>query len=123
MILCILNSTTKVVENKIVIDSIDSFVPYDEGIEIAPQHDGEIGWIWNGTGWDIPVDLEKLAEIVRLERDNLLSSYVDKLNGPRWDSIDQEQKDIWMQYRQDLLDVPQQEGFPTNVVWPTRPTL
>ena len=123
MILCILNSTTKVVENKIVIDSIDSFVPYDEGIEIAPQHDGEIGWIWNGTGWDIPVDLEKLAEIVRLERDNLLSCYVDKLNGPRWDLIDQEQKDIWIQYRQDLLDVPQQEGFPTNVVWPTRPTL
>ena len=121
MILCILNSTTKVVENKIVIDSIDSFVPYDEGIEIAPQHDGEIGWIWNGTGWDIPVDLEKLAEIVRLERDNLLSSYVDKLNGPRWDSIDQEQKDIWIQYRQDLLDVPQQEGFPTNVVWPVKP--
>ena len=24
-------------------------------------------------------------------------------------------------YRQALLDVPQQEGFPTDVVWPTDP--
>lgn len=122
MILCILNSETKVVENRITIDSIESFVSYKEGIELAPQHDGQIGWIWNGTGWNIPVDLEKLAETVRLERDNLLSCYVDKLNGARWDFMSQEEKNIWIQYRQDLLDVPQQEGFPENVIWPQKPS-
>jgi len=27
----------------------------------------------------------------------------------------------WATYRQDLRDVPQQAGFPTTVVWPTKP--
>ena len=28
----------------------------------------------------------------------------------------------WATYRQALRDVPQQEGFPQNVIWPTKPT-
>nr|DAT00194.1 MAG TPA: tail assembly chaperone protein [Caudoviricetes sp.] len=27
----------------------------------------------------------------------------------------------WAIYRQRLRDIPQQEGFPFNVVWPTKP--
>lgn len=27
----------------------------------------------------------------------------------------------WMQYREDLRNIPQQAGFPWNVVWPTQP--
>jgi hypothetical protein len=33
----------------------------------------------------------------------------------------QEQKDSLIEYRQLLLDVPQQVGFPYNVIWPTKP--
>ena len=29
----------------------------------------------------------------------------------------------WMQYRQDLRDVPRQVGFPTSIVWATKPAL
>lgn len=27
----------------------------------------------------------------------------------------------WAKYRQALLDVPQQEGFPASIVWPEMP--
>jgi hypothetical protein len=30
-------------------------------------------------------------------------------------------KDKWATYRQALRDVPQQEGFPATVEWPTQP--
>jgi hypothetical protein len=36
--------------------------------------------------------------------------------------VPQATKDVWIAYRQALRDVPQQAGFPTNVVWPTKPT-
>jgi len=30
-------------------------------------------------------------------------------------------KDKWAPYRQALRDIPQQEGFPSNVTWPDKP--
>jgi hypothetical protein len=33
-----------------------------------------------------------------------------------------ERKQEWAVYRQALRDVPQQEGFPDNISWPTKPT-
>jgi hypothetical protein len=33
----------------------------------------------------------------------------------------QEQQQAWIDYRQALLDVPEQPGFPINVVWPSKP--
>lgn len=60
---------------------------------------------------------------VRQERDNLLRNVVDPMasNFLRWNGMTAEQQQAWTDYRQALLDVPQQEGFPTNVVWPTKP--
>jgi hypothetical protein len=46
---------------------------------------------------------------------------VDRINAVRWNSMAQEQRDAWVQYRQDLLDVPSQPGFPNNIIWPTKP--
>ena len=30
-------------------------------------------------------------------------------------------KAAWATYRQALRDIPQQEGFPDNIIWPTQP--
>lgn len=58
----------------------------------------------------------------RIERNNLLSDLDLIVNNPlRWNSFTQEQKDTLAVYRQELLDVPQQETFPDNIVWPTKP--
>lgn len=69
-------------------------------------------------------DTYRLAELVeqaRAKRDNLLKEVVDSVNPMRWEALTELQKDAWRAYRQALLDVPQQEGFPTNIVWPEAP--
>ena len=58
---------------------------------------------------------------VRAKRDMLLSSDIDVINAVRWNSFTTEQQAAWTQYRQDLLNIPQQQGFPFNVTWPTKP--
>lgn len=35
--------------------------------------------------------------------------------------LSQDQKSSWIKYRQELRDVPQQNGFPDQVVWPKIP--
>jgi len=60
--------------------------------------------------------LSLLADKVRAQRNNL-SSYCHRtqvLDAP----VDQA---AWAQYRQALRDIPQQDGFPENVIWPTKP--
>lgn len=127
MRVCILTSTTKVVENVIVLDSLDNFVPYKENIELAPQQDGEIGWTWDveNNTWIVPPEpepsIEYLTEQARMKRNILLDRYVDRLNGPRWEGLTEQEKDLWRQYRIDLLNIPQQENFPYNIVWPIKP--
>jgi hypothetical protein len=63
------------------------------------------------------------AAQVRAERDNILVTVVDPIvsNPLRWAGLTSNQQDAWTQYRTDLLAVPQQSGFPTNVTWPTKP--
>ena len=60
------------------------------------------------------------AAEVRAERDHLLATKVDPIagNALRWAALTDEQRQAWADYRQALLDVPQQVGFPHNVVWP-----
>jgi hypothetical protein len=62
------------------------------------------------------------AEEVRSLRNKLLEELVDKIPGSavRWSLMSEEEKLSWVNYRQALLDLPEQEGFPTNVIWPTR---
>lgn len=60
---------------------------------------------------------------VREHRDNILRNEVDPMvsNALRWASYTPEQQQAWANYRQALLDIPQQAGFPHDVVWPTKP--
>ncbi len=63
------------------------------------------------------------AAQVRGERDNILATVVDPLvsNPLRWADLTADKQTEWSQYRTDLLGVPQQDGFPTNITWPTKP--
>jgi len=61
---------------------------------------------------------------VRNKRDNLLATVVDPLvsNPLRWAEMTADKQSEWSQYRTDLLNVPQQAGFPNNITWPTEPS-
>ena len=58
---------------------------------------------------------------VRERRDWLLRTEVDSFNPMRWESLTTEQQDAMRGYRQALLDVTAQAGFPWNVTWPVAP--
>lgn len=63
------------------------------------------------------------AQLIRDTRDEILVNTVDPLatNPLRWADLTAEKQAEWAEYRHALLDVPQQEGFPINITWPTKP--
>ena len=66
----------------------------------------------------------QVGKEVREERDLLLSNVVDPIvtNPLRWNALTDAKQTEWTQYRTDLLDIPDQSGFPNSVTWPTKPT-
>ncbi|AYP28111.1 tail fiber assembly [Lentibacter phage vB_LenP_ICBM2] len=67
---------------------------------------------------------EAAAQAVRATRDMKLASEVDPIagNALRWAALDADTQAAWAAYRQALLDVPAQAGFPHNVTWPEVPS-
>ena len=64
------------------------------------------------------------AAQVRADRDNRLTTEVDPIvsNALRWADLTAAKQAEWTQYRTDLLNVPGQSGFPTDITWPTKPS-
>jgi len=67
---------------------------------------------------------EAAAQAVRATRDMKLATEVDPIagNALRWAALDADTQAAWAAYRQALLDVPAQAGFPHNVTWPEVPS-
>lgn len=63
------------------------------------------------------------ADFSRYQRNQRLESEVDPIvtNPLRWADLTTEKQNEWTQYRTDLLNVPQQAGFPNTINWPTKP--
>lgn len=64
----------------------------------------------------------KLIGFIREQRDNKLRNEVDQINIFRYNEMSVVEQTAWGTYRNELLDVPAQAGFPHNVNWPIRPT-
>jgi len=84
--------------------------------------------VWGAGGWED--DLDRMAEVVRAERDSRLPAAFGIRDRHR-DQVDlgidteitpSEFQEV-LEYIQALRDVPQQSGFPVNVVWPPTPTV
>jgi hypothetical protein len=81
---------------------------------------GEFGVIDEWT----PPTTEELAAQARGQRNSLLSEIDSIVGNPlRWASFSTDKQTELANYRQALLDVPQQAGFPNTINWPTKPTL
>jgi len=66
----------------------------------------------------------ELAANLRGQRDQRLAEEVDPIvtNPLRWAELTDAKQAEWTQYRTDLLNLPDQAGFPNTVTWPTKPT-
>jgi hypothetical protein len=67
------------------------------------------------------VAYDAAAAEVRGKRQQLLQESVDIMNAVRWASMTEEQQGALTTYRQALLDITAQEGFPNDVTWPEKP--
>lgn len=62
---------------------------------------------------------EELAAQARSQRDALIAA-TDYLMATDYPLTDEKRQELTV-YRQALRDVPEQSGFPTQIVWPTKP--
>ncbi len=88
-------------------------------VDLTPQEvDSFLAEVAN---WEAGAD-DREADEVRAQRDALLLE-VDAIAGNvlRWAELDAPTQALWATYRQALLDVPQQSGFPNDITWPTEP--
>lgn len=90
-------------------------------------NDGIPRYKWDGaqavlrTEEELEVDrLPGIAAQARAQRDKLLADcdWTQTLDAP----IDTDTKEAYRVYRQALRDIPQQEGFPRDIIWPELPT-
>jgi len=66
--------------------------------------------------WKAPIiPPEQLAAAARAQRDSLLAS-TDWTQLP---DVPQATREAYAVYRQALRDVPEQDGFPTDIIWPS----
>jgi hypothetical protein len=79
---------------------------------------------------EVPLTDEEIAhgaaERIKGEReirDKILVEEVDPIvsNTLRWNDMTDAKRTEWTNYRQALLDVPEQDGYPDNITWPTKP--
>ena len=104
-------------------DYINNLDTDDEIITTPQRPDCYHDWV-NGA-W-VENTAEKTTQRAieeRGERNKRLEAYVDPVvsNPLLWASLGAEKQGEWAQYRTDLLNVPQQAGFPLNITWPTKP--
>lgn len=97
------------------------YVSQGQAVDKPQQpHDGlDYNFDWTTHTWQL--DTEATGQRVRYWRDQELAK-VDRVNPLWYASLSAEQQTELATYRQALLDVPQQPGFPTQVIWPAKPT-
>lgn len=92
-------------------------------VHTAPAFDGNTVVLGYEVVPYTETDVVDRAVAVRAARDDLLAQTVDKINPLRWASMSDAQKQECMIFRQSVLDITLQVGFPFNVEWPSAPAF
>ena len=98
-------------------DSKTQYVVNGRITDLPPKPEGAYQFNYETKSWE--ANLTLAAAVAITDRNTLLyeSDWTQIPNAP----LTPEQVEQWAVYRQALRDVPQQEGFPMNIVWPVAP--
>jgi len=88
--------------------------PADPSTALAPH-------VFDYSTGQWTLDLDRAARQSRQHRDSRLTE-IDRVNPIWYATLTAEQQDQLITYRQALLTVPEQSGFPIHVSWPAKPT-
>lgn len=94
------------------------YVESGQAVEKPDQPSAAHTFDYVTRSWQL--DLAHSQAQARQQRNSALS-VVDRVNPVWYASLTVDQQAELVTYRQQLLAVPQQTGFPTDIVWPTKP--
>jgi hypothetical protein len=96
----------------------EQWVVNGEVVDLPPKPSNEYIFDYSTGQWVI--DTKALETAIILKRDRLLldSDWTQLPDVP----LTPDQKEQWRVYRQELRDITQQPGYPTNVVFPVAPS-
>lgn len=119
----VIDSSSRVVLMRVQHDSSKPWeLNLPPGAELAPRHDGDIGWTLLPDGsWydpDPPIRWSSEQKIRNIRNFRLRQS--DKYSYPDY-PLTAEKRNEWLAYRQALRDITSQPDFPGSVVWPVKP--
>lgn len=110
---------TEIIPNKYAEPNSNCYYDFATGeiVQMPQKPDGFYKWDYQTHSW-IP-DYDAAVSDVIAKRDKLLldSDWTQLPDVP----LTEEQKTAWATYRQELRDIPQQSGYPFDVIWPTAP--
>lgn len=94
----------------------------NEVVPFSPEEEAE--WDAQEAAWAAGADARAAAE-VRKQRDELLAESdwvtVKAIDQNAQDNFGIQVPQVWLDYRQALRDISTQEGFPHDIIWPTKP--
>lgn len=86
-----------------------------------PAGQSQVAYLWDSNQDQWTPDLVRTAAQARGIRDRYLR-VVDKMNPVWWSSLSPNRQAEFTAYREALLDVTQQPGWPLVIEWPAAPT-
>ena len=89
---------------------------------LESNNECDVGYINNG-GVFTPPQVTPTTENVLVKRSGLLSYFDTKLyrNQFYWNTLTVDQQNERLAFRQALLDITTQQGYPLSVIWPEYP--
>lgn len=108
-----------IIENNVIVNVCVSNEDYanEQNWTLLPEGAG-IGWLYDGQKW-INTNQPTIAQLAESAR----NTRNQKLKLCDWTQLPDApvNKQAWADYRQELRDIPQQNGFPTEINWPQEP--
>lgn len=98
-------------------DDVSYYIENDAAVQIPPQPSQYSVFDFTTKQWVLNPDLAS-ADVLTARNKLLFSTDWTQIpNNPLTSEVQAE----WAAYRQELRDIPQQSGYPYNVVWPVAP--
>jgi hypothetical protein len=117
---CIIDQQTNQCVTVIELEDHEPYYTSNNNHILASRHDGEIGWVLTDGEWVYEKRQGPDISSEAIKRRNKYLQLTDKYVLPDFPLSD-ESKAAIVSYRQQLRDLPDQSGFPNNIVWPEQP--
>lgn len=87
---------------------------------LMPQQPS-IDYVFDYVSKEWVLDLNAATARAYALRDQQLQNGPDRINPMWWSAMSAAQQQAWTDYRQSLLDITDQPGFPADIKWPAKP--